>query len=86
MKLSEKIEELQKALAEYGDIDVVYSSDDEGNAYHEANHGGCLYARTEDGELPFYIETMDEEEYEEWKQECEEYDEEFNAIIVYCIN
>lgn len=86
MKLSEKIVELQKALAEYGDIDVIYSADDEGNAYHESNYGGCLYARTEGGELPYYIEVMDQEEYDELKQECEEYEEEFNAIIVYCIN
>lgn len=86
MKLSEKIAELQKALTEYGDVDVVYASDSEGNSFHESGHGGSLYAITENGELPYYIEVMDEEEYEEWKQECEEYDEEFNAIIVYCIN
>lgn len=86
MKLSEKIEELQKALAEYGDINVIYSKDNEGNEFSQCGHGGSLYAMTENGELPYCIEVLDEDEYEEWKQECEEYDEEFNAIIVYCIN
>lgn len=86
MKLSQKIAELQEALAEYGDVDIVYASDDEGNSYHQSNRGGRLYAITEDGELPYFIETMDEEEYEELKQECEEYNEELNAVIIYCIN
>lgn len=79
MKLSEKIAELQEALAEHGDINVVYASDEEGNSYHPSNRGGSLYALTEDGELPYYVEVVDEEE-------LEERDEESDIVIVYCIN
>lgn len=86
MKLSEKIAELQRALAEYGDVDVVYASDNEGNSYHESGHGGSLYAVTEDGELPYCIETLDEDEYEELKQDFEESGEEPDVALVYCIN
>ncbi|RLD64314.1 MAG: hypothetical protein DRJ01_00950 [Bacteroidetes bacterium] len=37
MKLSEYIKALNEALKDYGDLDVVYSIDDEGNDYKEVH-------------------------------------------------
>ena len=77
MKLSEKIAELQKALAEYGDIDVIYSADDEGNEFSQCGHGGLLYAEPgRRGKLP----SRDIEVYTEVDEDCDD------MIKVYCIN
>ena len=76
MKLSEKIEELQKALAEYGDIDVIYSKDDEGNEFSQCGHGGILYAESRRGKLP----QRNIEVYVEIDEDCDD------MIVVYCIN
>jgi len=35
MKASELIAQLQETVAVYGDLDVVYSVDEEGNSFHE---------------------------------------------------
>jgi len=37
MKLSTYIESLEDALKKYGDLEVVYSSDDEGNSFDKIN-------------------------------------------------
>ena len=37
MKLSEYIKSLNESLKNYGDLDVIYSSDDEGNDFKEIN-------------------------------------------------
>lgn len=77
MKLSEKIAELQKALAEYGDMDVIYSADDEGNEFSQCGHGGLLYAEPgRGGKLP----SRDIEVYVEVDEDCDD------MIKVYCIN
>lgn len=38
MLLSEYIEKLQNVLTEHGDLEVVYSSDDEGNDFNKVYH------------------------------------------------
>ncbi len=38
MKLSEYIEGCQKILEEYGDLDVIYAIDDEGNDFNLVHH------------------------------------------------
>lgn len=52
MKLSEKIEELQKAIEEYGDVDVIYSCDEGENRFDECGGGVLLYAELSKGKLP----------------------------------
>lgn len=39
MKLSEYIKDCEKVLEKYGDLDLVYSSDDEGNEFQKVNWG-----------------------------------------------
>ena len=38
MILSEYISNLQEILKDHGDIEVVYSSDSEGNSFHRVGH------------------------------------------------
>jgi hypothetical protein len=38
MKLSAHIERLQSLLTEHGDLDLIYSKDDEGNGYNTVNY------------------------------------------------
>ena len=42
MKLSTYIEECRKILKKYGDLDVIYASDDEGNDYNLVHHTPCV--------------------------------------------
>lgn len=45
MKLQEVVDKLNALIAEnpeYGDLEAVYSIDDEGNAYHSVNWTGTL--------------------------------------------
>ena len=51
MKISEMIKRLEKIKKEYGDMDLVYSSDPEGNHYDEVYFGptvGCWIAEEEE--------------------------------------
>ena len=63
MKISEIVEKLEKIKEEYGDLDLVYSVDDEGNAYHKV-----YYTATPgywDNEYGEWINKEDEEYWEE---------------------
>ena len=74
MKLSNYIEHLQKVLKNEGDLDLVYSSDDEGNAIHELWYAGSIiYLESVKGQ---YLEQIDVEE-------LDDYDE---HVTAYCIN
>lgn len=42
MKLSEYIESLQAFLAEHGDMNCFYASDDEGNSYQQVGYAGSI--------------------------------------------
>jgi len=38
MKLSKMIQNLKEVMIEHGDLECIYSIDDEGNAFHEVHH------------------------------------------------
>ena len=51
MKISKMIENLQKFMAEHGDLDCWYASDDEGNSYQEVYNAPSKYYVNEDSEV-----------------------------------
>lgn len=63
MKLTKYIEKLQELLNEHGDLELIYSSDDEGNEYNTVN---C------EPSLVNYIasdrEVIHEDDLEEWDE------------------
>lgn len=61
MKISEMIKNLVGFMAEHGDIDCWYATDDEGNEYHKVYFDPSL--RYVDGEGEIY----DEERLEEYE-------------------
>lgn len=61
MKISEMIKNLQKLMAENGDIKCYYSVDDEGNAYHPVYFEPSKYYIDEDGDV---LNSEDLEYYE----------------------
>lgn len=73
MKLTKYIEKLQELLNEHGDLELIYSSDDEGNEYNTVN---C------EPSLVNYIASDREVIHED---DIEEYDEsEYKKVI--CVN
>jgi hypothetical protein len=66
MKLSKYIEGLQSVLKEHGDLNVVYSSDDEGNSHHSVVYDPSVGVFDEE-ENTFY-HTDDAEYYEEFTE------------------
>lgn len=60
MKLKEYVNNLQKLLDRYGELDVVYSKDDEGNAFNLVHYEPTL-GLYEDRE--FQTEEIDEKNY-----------------------
>lgn len=62
MKVSEMIENLQKFMTEYGDLDCWYAKDDEGNGYNEVYYDPSMYWVDASGEV--YNNTDDLEEYD----------------------
>lgn len=73
MKLQQYIEKLQELLKEHGDLELIYSSDDEGNEYRK------LYY---DPSLVNYIESdycvIHEDDLDEWDES------EYEKVI--CVN
>ena len=73
MKLTTYIEKLQELLAEHGDLELIYSNDDEGNEYRK------LYF---DPGVVNYIESnyciIHEDDLEEWNES------EYQKVI--CVN
>ena len=51
MKISEMINNLQEFMAEHGDIDCYYATDDEGNEYHEVYYDPSLCYVNEYGDV-----------------------------------
>ena len=49
MKLSEVINNLKKAKKQYGDLDCVYSIDDEGNDFHDIHFTPTPMKKDSDG-------------------------------------
>lgn len=74
MKLSKYVEGLQKLEKEHGDLEVVYSADDEGNDFHKVSWVGELFY-FEDLDS-YYLERVDEDELDEYE----------NPVKAICIN
>lgn len=73
MKLTTYIEKLQELLQEHGDLELIYSTDDEGNDYNTVNY---------DPSIVNYIESdrclIDDDDLEEWDES------EYKKVI--CVN
>lgn len=68
MKVSEQIKELTELLQEYGDLDLVYSSDPEGNSFDKVYYGPSVGMITDEKE---YFDLSQFEEYinDGWQKE-----------------
>ena len=77
MKLKEYIEGLQVLVDKHGDLDVVYSSDAEGNSHHSVDWGPSL-GNFDPSENQFiHAEEAD------WYKEYNEVDEmPINAVLI----
>ena len=69
MKISEMIKNLQDFMAEYGDLECWYASDDEGNEYHKVSYEPSLMCvDTYNGEVMTLEDTgwmeLDDEDYD----------------------
>lgn len=67
MKLKEYIEKLNKLIAENPEsleMDVITSSDDEGNSYNEVHFAPSLGRLDEDGEFDSLDDVVDEAQYQ----------------------
>ena len=58
MKISEMINNLQKFMAEHGDLDCWYAVDDEGNGYAEVHYTPSLYYTDDNGDEMYHPEDM----------------------------
>ena len=66
MKISEMIKNLQEFMAEHGDLDCWYATDDEGNGYSEVYFDPSFrYVVNEDGDM------YSEEDIEEYLEDYE---------------
>ena len=65
MKISEMIKNLQEFMAEHGDLDCWYATDDEGNAYHEVYFSPSFRYVNKDSEM--YSEADIEEYLEDYE-------------------
>lgn len=73
MKLTKYIEKLQKLLKEHGDLELIYSTDDEGNAYNTVNYEPSLV-----NYIASDREVIHEDDLEEWEES------EYQKVI--CVN
>lgn len=73
MKLTSYIEKLQELLDEYGDLELIYSTDDEGNAYNTVNYEPSLV-----NYIASDREVIHEDDLEEWDES------EYQKVI--CVN
>ena len=63
MRLEEYIKQLQQIQATYGNLELIYAKDDEGNGYNKVNYlPERVYYNESDREL---IPELDIEEYDE---------------------
>lgn len=63
VKLTTYIEKLQELLQEYGDLELIYSTDDEGNEYNTVNYNPSIVNYIESDRC--LIDDNDLEEYNE---------------------
>ena len=63
MKLQQYIEKLQELLKEHGDLELIYSTDDEGNEYNTVNFNPSIVNYIESDRC--LIDDDDLEEYNE---------------------
>lgn len=73
MKLTKYIEKLQELLNEHGDLELIYSSDDEGNEYNTVNYEPSLV-----NYIASDREVIHEDDLEEW------HESDYEKVI--CIN
>ena len=77
MKLSKFIEGLQALAKEHGDLEVVYSVDDEGNSYHPVHYLPSI-GNYDDNDQMFTGESE-----EKWYKEFHEVDKmPINAVVI----
>ena len=82
MKLSKYIEGLQQFLDNNGDLDVYYSSDDEGNAFYEMGwHSGSLYYLPE-SEVDNYQKSLVSSQDSVYISELQEDNQELTPVCV----
>lgn len=77
MKISEMIKNLQEFMAEHGDLDCWYATDDEGNGYNEVYFDPSFrYVVNEDGDM------YREEELEEYLEYYELTKEDVTPVCI----
>jgi hypothetical protein len=82
MKLSEYINGLQKFLAKHGDLEVYYSSDDEGNSYQTVGYAGTLFYVSEREKNRYHPELIDYNDTEYINEVLEDGDELIPVCVV----
>ena len=63
MKLTTYIKKLQELLTEHGDLELIYSSDDEGNNYDKVHYEPSLV-----NYIASDREVIHEDDLEEWEE------------------
>ena len=63
MKLTKYIEKLQELLKEHGDLELIYSSDDEGNNHNKVHHNPSVV-----NYIASDREVIHEDDLEEWDE------------------
>jgi len=87
MKLSKYIKELEEKLKNYGDLEVVYSVDDEGNSFNEVYFSPSIgHYRSEDKEWDTQEDIFERNDEEEEDAEHEERKPELIHVNAICIN
>jgi hypothetical protein len=76
MKISEMIKNLEKFMAEYGDLDCWYARDDEGNGYQEVYFSPSFRYVNEEGEM------YSEEDLEEYLEDYELTKEDVTPVCI----
>lgn len=87
MVLSEYIEQCKAVFEEYGDLELVYASDDEGNDFQKVNWGPSVGVFMGDYRGDFIPEDNLEEHYDYINEDLDDDEqEEIPAINAVCIN
>ena len=60
MKLTKYIEKLQELLKEHGDLELIYSTDDEGNEYRKLHYDPCIVNYIESDYCIIHEEDLEE--------------------------
>ena len=86
MKLSEYIKEMTQLLEKEGDMDCIYRSDDEGNAYYKVSESGYSnYSYVDQMEDQYEVESFGIDEIS-WLVENEYIESEDEVVKVCVIN